>query len=109
MHNSGLDAQQINSYRLKHIIPGNGKTNYAAYEMNHSILAVQFYYHDRLINFCDEEPVQFMVLDEILLIRELGEITIDGISYFIESMTFNLTNGEAGCQHMIIFNLQANY
>lgn len=103
------DKDQINHYRLKHIVPCGECSAYAIYEADHNILAVQFYYKDRLLTFGDDEAVQFMSMDEIRLLRELGEVAIDGITYVIENTVFNIVDGARGYQHMIIFNLSLNY
>lgn len=103
------DKDEISSYRLKHIVPGGGETAYAVYEVNHNIMAVQFYYGERLLTFGDDEPIQFMSIEEIKLTRELGEVTIDGMTFSIDSVSFNIIDGAIGCQHMIIFNLITNY
>lgn len=102
------DKDQINHYRLKHIIRRDEQTSYAVYEADHNILAIQFYYRDELLTFGDEETVQFMSIEEISLLRELGEVTIDGVTYAIENTIFNIVEGAMGCQHMIIFNLTLN-
>lgn len=100
------NKDQISPYRLKHLISVNGKSAYAVYEVNHDILAVQFYLDDELLTFGDDVPVQFMSMDEVRLIKELGVITIDGVTYSIKGMTFNIIDGTFGCQHMIVFNLE---
>lgn len=102
--NGGRD--RISPYRLKHVIPGNEGTAYAVYEVNHNILAVQCYLGDELLTFGDDETVQFMSMEEIRLVRDLGEVAIDGVPYIIKSMTFNIIDGAVGCQHMIVFCLE---
>ncbi len=103
------DKDQINHYRLKHIVPCDESTAYAVYEADHNILAIQFYYKEKPLMFGDEETVQFMSMDEIRLLRELGEVTIDGITYTIENTIFNIVDGAKGYQHMIIFLITLNY
>lgn len=103
------DKDQINHYRLKHIVQRDAQTAYAVYEADHNILAIQFYYRNKPLMFGDEETVQFMSMDEIRLLRELGEVTIDGITYTIDNTIFNIIDGTKGYQHIIIFNLSLNY
>lgn len=103
------DKDQINHYRLKHIVQRDARTAYAVYEADHNILAIQFYYRNKPLMFGDEETVQFMSMDEIRLLRELGEVTIDGITYTIDNTIFNIIDGTKGYQHIIIFNLSLNY
>ncbi len=101
--NGGKD--KISPYRLKHVVPCNDDCAYAVYEVDHNILAVQFYIGDELVYFGDEEPLQFMSIEEIKLVREIGEVAIDGTSYRIRSTVFNMIDGPIECQHMVIFNL----
>lgn len=103
------DKDVISSYQLKHVVSAGNGTAYAIYEENRNILAVQFYLNDRLLSFVDDDPVHYMSIDEIRLLREVGEVAIDGIYYSIESTVFNIVDGSVGCQHMIIFNLRPNY
>lgn len=103
------DKDVISSYQLKHVVSAGDGTAYAIYEENRNILAVQFYLNDRLVSFVDDDPVHYMSIDEIRLLREVGEVAIDGIYYSIESTVFNIVNGNVGCQHMIIFNLRPSY
>lgn len=103
------DKNVINSYRLKQIIPKDNGSAYAIYEECRNILAVQFYLNKKLLSFVDDNPVHYMSIDEIRLLREVGEVVIDGIYYSIENVEFNIIDGSVGCQHMIIFNLRPNY
>lgn len=97
------------SYRLKQIIPKDDETAYAIYEESCNILAVQFYLNDKPLSFTGDDPVHYMSIDEIRLLREVGEVTINGIYYSIESVIFNIINGSTRCQHMIIFNIRPNF
>lgn len=103
------DKDIISSYQLKHVVSAGNGTAYAIYEENRNILAVQFYLNDRLLSFVDNDPIHYMSIDEIRLLREVGEVAIDGIYYSIESTVFNIVDGSVGCQHMIVFNLRPNY
>jgi len=96
---------KISPYRLRDVVPCNDDCAYAVYEVDHSILAVQFFIDDELVCFGDEEPLQFMSIEEIKLVREIGEVAIDGTLYRIQSMAFNMIDGPMECQHMVIFNL----
>lgn len=99
---------EISSYRLKQVVCGcTGEANkaYAIYEMNHDILAVQFFIDKELLSFGDEESVQFLSVDEVRLIKELGTISIDGIAYSIKNTAYNLIDGAGGCQRMLVFTL----
>lgn len=96
---------KISPYRLRHLIPSSGENALAVFELDHSILAAQFYLGDELLVFGDGEPVQFMSVDEIKLVRELGEVAVDGTLHSIESVMFNLVDGPMECQHMVVFNL----
>lgn len=103
------DEDAIGSFHIKHIYNAGDGTAYAIYEENRDLLAVQFYLRDNLLTLCDEAIVQYMSINEIRLMRDIGEVSVDGISYLIESMAFNLITGEAGCQRIVIINLQPNY
>lgn len=101
--NEGKD--KISPYRLKHVVPCSDNYAYAVYEVDHSILAAQFYLGDELVHFGDDEPLQFMSIEEIKLVREIGEIAIDGTSYRVQNTVFNMIDGPMECQHMVVFNL----
>ena len=103
------DEDAIGSFHIKHICDAGDGTAYVVYEENRNLLAVQFYLRDNLLTFCDESPVHYMSIDEIRLLREVGEVAIDGIYYSIENTVLNIIDRSAGCQHMIIFNLRPNY
>lgn len=79
----------ISSYRLKHIIQCEGDVAYAIYAEDHSVLPVRFCVHDEELTFGNDEPMQHIPLDEIRLLRELGEVVIDGI---ITSKTQDFTS-----------------
>ena len=96
-------------YRLKQILPGTEGMAYAIYEVRHDIMAVQFYFREELLTFGNDEALQFMTMDEIKFIKELGEVTIDGITYSVDTTTFNIIDGVAGCQRMIVFNLKTQF
>lgn len=96
----------ISSYRIRHVIPCGSKMAYAIYEVDHSILPVQFCLCDEIHTFGDDESTQFMSLDEIRLMRELDEVVIDDIHYSIESMSLHIVDKVGRCQHMIIFGLK---
>lgn len=102
------DKDEISSYRLRQVVHGcTGEVDraYAIYEMNHDILAVQFFIDKELLSFGDDESVQFLSVDEVRLIRELGTISIDGTAYSIKNTTYNLIDGAGGCQRMFVFTL----
>ncbi len=99
------NCQAISQYRLKHIIPSNGETSYAVFELDHGILGVQFYLDDELLTFGDDQSIEFMSMDEIRLLRELGEVSIDGTNYLVNDVRFNLIDGPMECQHMVVFDL----
>lgn len=81
---------------------------YAIYEVDHSILPVQFRLCDEILTFGDDDSTQFMSLDEIRLMRELGEVVIDGVHYSIESMSLHIVDKVGRCQYMIVFGLEIN-
>lgn len=94
------------SYRLRHIIPCAEGMAYAVYEKDHNILPVQFTINGETLVFGYDERSQIMSLDEIRLIRELGETVIDGTPYSIENTTLCIVDNAGGCQHMIVFELK---
>lgn len=96
-------------YRLIHFVPCDSRTAYAVYETDHNIVAVQFYLNGEQVAFADEEPVRFMSMDMVRLIKELGEVIIDGKPFVIDDMRFDIIDGTYGCQYMIIFNLKHNF
>lgn len=105
--NSYFDESDIiSAYRLKCIVRNKENKAFAIYEVNHSIIACQFYLGDELILLGNDETVQFMSMDEVRFMRELGEIAIDGTIYRITSTVFNIIDKVGGCQNMIVFNLE---
>ena len=95
------------AYRPSQIIPCGGETAYAIYEKDYSVLPVQFYSHDGFLAFDGDESMQFMTLDEVRLIKELGEIVIDGTHYSIENAGLHIVHEAVRNQHIIVFNLKA--
>lgn len=96
----------ISSYKLRHVIKCGGNAAYAIYEEDHSILPVRFCLDGESLVFGNDESSQLMPIDEIRLIRELGEVVIDGISYYIENARLYIADEAGKCQHMIVFDLK---
>lgn len=97
--------ETISPYRLKHIVPYGKDYAFAVYEIDHGILAVQFFIDNELVRFGDDEPLQFMSVEEIRLLREIGCVSIDGEQYRITGTVLNLVDGPMECRHMVVFNL----
>lgn len=100
------DDDAISSYRIKCIIPVDEEKAFAVYAVDHSIIACQFYLDNELIMLGDDETIQFMSMDEVRLVRDLGEIAIDGTVYTIKNAVFHIIDRAGGCQNMIIFDLE---
>nr|DAL75914.1 MAG TPA: hypothetical protein [Caudoviricetes sp.] len=96
----------ISAYRLKCVVQSKENKAYAVYEVNHNIIACRFYLDDELLLLGNDETVQFMSMDEVRFVRELGEIAIDGLVYSIRSTVFHVIDKPGGCQNMIVFNLE---
>lgn len=93
-------------YRPSQVIPCGGETAYAIYEKDYSVLPIKFFSNDECLAFDGDEPVQFMTLDEVRLIKELGEIVIDGTHCSIENIKLHIVHEAGRIQHIIIFNLK---
>lgn len=96
----------ISSYRLKYVIQCGGDAAYAIYEEDHSILPVRFCLGEESLVFGNDESAQLMPIDEIRLMRELGEVVIDGVNYYIENTRLHIADEAGKCQHMIVFDLK---
>ena len=96
----------VDVYRPSQVIPCGGETAYAIYEKDYSVLPVKFCSNDERLAFDGDESVQFMSLDEVRLIKELGEIVIDGTHCSIESIKLHIDHEAGRNQHVIVFNLK---
>ncbi len=99
----------VSSYRLKHVIQYGRDAAYAIYEEDHSILPVRFCLGKETLVFGNDESAQLMPIDEIRLMRELGEVVIDGVNYYIENAQLYIADEAGKCQHMIVFDLKNKY
>lgn len=99
----------VSSYRLRHVIQCGENAAYAIYEEDHSVLPVQFCLDGEILILGNDEPTQLMALDEIRLMRELGDVVIDGVNYYIENTSVHIADEVNRCQRMIVFDLKSKY
>jgi len=62
--------------------------------------------NDEILTFGDDESAQLMSLEEIRLMRELGEVIIDDTHYSIEDTSLHIVDKAGGCQRMIVLGLK---
>ena len=65
----------------------------------------------------DMKPLRFvrggtttqMTFDEIKLVREIGSVSVAGISYSVKDIAVDIAENASGCRYMVIINLTKNY
>lgn len=95
-----------NSYRVAHIVCGDDKKTYAVYEQIPNMVAVQFVVDGEELDLGEKETVQFMPVDVILLIKNLGAVAIADSVYGVNSIVFHITDSTAECRQIAKIHLR---
>lgn len=71
--------------------------------------SVQFTVDKRQLSFSNDKSVTHMTFDEIKLIKEIGSVVINGLSFLVGDISVDIAENASGCRYMVIINLTKNY